>query len=82
VISTGLNIPYSARNWWLTPVILATQEAEISRIAVRGQPRANSSQDPTWKKPITKIRLVEWLKVKVLSSNLSTTKKNSTFILL
>jgi hypothetical protein len=24
---------------WLTPVILATQEAEIRRIAVRGQPR-------------------------------------------
>jgi hypothetical protein len=23
---------------WLTPVILATQEAEISRIAVRSQP--------------------------------------------
>jgi hypothetical protein len=22
------------RHWWLTPVILATQEAEISRIAV------------------------------------------------
>jgi hypothetical protein len=24
--------------WWLTPVILATQEAEIRRIAVRSQP--------------------------------------------
>jgi hypothetical protein len=24
--------------WWLTPVILATQEAEISRIMVRSQP--------------------------------------------
>jgi hypothetical protein len=23
-----------ARRWWLTPVILATQEAEISRIAI------------------------------------------------
>jgi hypothetical protein len=25
--------------WWLTPVILATQEAEIRRIMVRSQPR-------------------------------------------
>jgi hypothetical protein len=28
-----------ARHWWLTPVILATQEAEIRRILVRSQPR-------------------------------------------
>jgi hypothetical protein len=27
-----------ARHWWLTPVILATQEAEIRRIVVRNQP--------------------------------------------
>jgi hypothetical protein len=27
-----------ARHWWLTPVILATQEAEIRRIEVRSQP--------------------------------------------
>jgi hypothetical protein len=26
-----------ARRWWLTPVILATQEAEIRRISVQGQ---------------------------------------------
>jgi hypothetical protein len=26
-----------ARHWWLTPVILATQEAEISRIVVQSQ---------------------------------------------
>jgi hypothetical protein len=30
---------------------------------------------PYFKKPFTKIGLVEWLKVKALSSNLSTTKK-------
>jgi hypothetical protein len=27
-----------AWRWWLTPVILATQEAEIRRIEVRSQP--------------------------------------------
>jgi hypothetical protein len=27
-----------ARHWWLMPIILATQEAEIQRIAVRSQP--------------------------------------------
>jgi hypothetical protein len=27
-----------ARHWWLTPVIPATQEAEIRRIAVQSQP--------------------------------------------
>jgi hypothetical protein len=25
-----------ARYWWLTPVILATREAEISRIEIKG----------------------------------------------
>jgi hypothetical protein len=36
-----------------TPVILATQVAEIRRIVVRSQPRANGSQDSILKKPIT-----------------------------
>jgi hypothetical protein len=30
---------YHARHQWLTPIILATQEAEIRRITVRSQPR-------------------------------------------
>jgi hypothetical protein len=28
----------STRHWWLTPVILATQKAEIRRIMVQSQP--------------------------------------------
>jgi hypothetical protein len=31
--------PVLARNQWLTPIILATQEAVMSRIAVQSQPR-------------------------------------------
>jgi hypothetical protein len=44
------------------PAILATQEAEIRRIAVLSQPLANSSEDPISKKSITKKGLLEWLK--------------------
>jgi hypothetical protein len=36
---------------------------------------ASSSRDPILKNNITKIGLEEWLKVKTLSSNPSTTKK-------
>jgi hypothetical protein len=31
-----------AGHWWLTPVILAPQEAEIKRMEVQSQPQANS----------------------------------------
>jgi hypothetical protein len=34
-----LKIILRARHWWVTPVIPATQEAEIRRIAVQSQPR-------------------------------------------
>jgi Tfp pilus assembly protein PilP len=46
---------------WLMTVIPATQ-AEIRKIKVRNQPKANSLQDPNLKEPFTKIVLVEWLK--------------------
>jgi hypothetical protein len=48
----------------ITPVIPATQEDQGSKPV-----RANSLQDPIWKKTFTKIGLVEWLKVKALSSS-------------
>jgi hypothetical protein len=38
------------RCWWLTPVILATQDAEIRRIAVQKLAQANSLQDHISKK--------------------------------
>jgi hypothetical protein len=40
--------------WWLTPGILATQEAEIRRNTVQSQPRQIVPRDPISKKPFTK----------------------------
>jgi hypothetical protein len=61
---------------WLTPVILATQEAEIRRPVVPSQPRQIFGS-PYLEKPSTKIGLVEWLKVKALSSSPSTAKNKN-----
>jgi hypothetical protein len=54
---------------WLTPVILAIQEAEIRRIIDREKDSItkNTSQK--------KGSLMEWLKVKVQSSSLRTDQK-------
>jgi hypothetical protein len=30
---------FTRPGWWLTPVILATQEAEIRKMAIRGRPK-------------------------------------------
>jgi hypothetical protein len=45
------------------PVILATQEAEIRRIAVQSQPRQIVRETLSQKKTHHKKGLVEWLKV-------------------
>jgi hypothetical protein len=58
------------------PVILATQEAEIRGIKVRSQPGQIVCETLSRKTLSQKIRLVEWLKVKALSSSPSTTKTN------
>jgi hypothetical protein len=36
---TRTELELGARCWWLTSVILATQEAEIRKLVVQGQPR-------------------------------------------
>jgi hypothetical protein len=56
------------------PVILATWEAEITRITVWSQPW-QIVHKTLKKKTLHKKGLVEWLKVKALSSSPSTAKK-------
>jgi hypothetical protein len=50
-------------HWWFMPVILATQEAEIRRIAVRSQPRQMVCKTLSQKNLSPKRGLVEWLSV-------------------
>jgi hypothetical protein len=59
------------------PVILATQEAKNRRITVQSQPEQIVCVTLSQKYPSQK-GLVEWLKVKVLSSSPSTEKKPDT----
>jgi hypothetical protein len=68
--------PHAARCQWLTPLILATQEAEVRKITVQSQPKAKSSQDPTQDK---KGWVVEHLpnRSKALSSNQNTTENKN-----
>jgi hypothetical protein len=47
LLTTSSKADFRPGRQWLTPVILVIQEAEIKRIGVRSQPRANSSQDPS-----------------------------------
>jgi hypothetical protein len=64
----------SAGCLWLMPVILATQEAEIMKIMVQSQPQQIVCETLS-QKYLSQKELTEWLKVKVLSSSPSTTKK-------
>jgi hypothetical protein len=57
-----LKIIIVARCWWLTPVILATQEAEIRRISVQYQLR-QIVHETLSQKTHHKKELVEWLKM-------------------
>jgi hypothetical protein len=50
-----------ARHWWITPVILASPEAEIRKIVVRGQPGQIVRVTLSPKFPNQK-RAGEWLK--------------------
>jgi hypothetical protein len=50
-----------ARCWWLKPVILATQEAEIRRTTVQSQPGQIVRQTLSRKNSLQKEGLAEWL---------------------
>jgi hypothetical protein len=52
----------TVRCWWLTPVILATQEAEIKRIKIQSQPQQIVLKTVS-KKNHHKKGLVAWLKL-------------------
>jgi hypothetical protein len=58
------------------PVILITKEAEIRRISVQSQPQQIVLRDPILKNHHEK-GLVEWLKVKALSSSTSNTQNSN-----
>jgi hypothetical protein len=59
----SLNILTQAASWWLTPVILATQETEIRKIVVLSQLGKYFVETLSGKKTITKKGLVEWLEM-------------------
>jgi hypothetical protein len=66
--------------WWLTPVILATQEAEIRRTKVQSQSQQIVHKTLSQNYPSQK-GLVEWLKVKAQSSSPRTSKKKKRFVI-
>jgi hypothetical protein len=53
-----------AKHWWLMPIILAIQEAEIRRIAVQSRPRETVHEILSQKYLAQKKKgLVEWLNI-------------------
>jgi hypothetical protein len=78
-----LKIILSARCQWLTPIILATQEAKMRRTGVAKMRRTGVPKQArqivretlSQKKTHHKKGLLEWLKVKALRSSPSTTKE-------
>jgi hypothetical protein len=69
--------PERAGLWWLTPVILARQEAEIRRIMVWSQPGKIVHKTLSQKKNFHQKGLVDWLEVQALSSNPCTAKQTN-----
>jgi hypothetical protein len=72
--NTSLKVSKSTGYQWLPPIIPATQEAEIRRSAVQSQP-GEIVWETLSQKNHHKKEMVEWLKVKVLSSSFITAKK-------
>jgi hypothetical protein len=65
-----------AGHQWLMPIILATQEAEIRRIAIQSQPQQIVCETLSQKNHHEK-GLVEWLKMKALNSSQYNNKKKN-----
>jgi hypothetical protein len=71
----AIEITPESGHWWLTSVILASQEAEIRRIMVQSQPKQTVCKTLPQKIPITKKGW--WSKYEPLSSNLRAAKKTN-----
>jgi hypothetical protein len=56
---TDAKMSLEARLWWLMPIILPTQQAEIRRIMVQSQPRQRVVR-PYLEKTHQKKVLLEW----------------------